>query len=323
MLGRVTAAIDPRALTTPLRPIPHRSRRPWAGTRLGGRDEHVGELWLAGPGLVVEVPGVGRRTLDELAAEAGAALVGERGMALLGARFPLLVKLIDAAEWLSLQVHPSDGVAAELYGPAALGKAEAWLVVDAEPGASLVAGPRPGLAEADLRAAIRDGVVGREHCAERPCAPGDMLLLEAGTMHAIGPGTFVYEIEQPSDVTFRMSDWGRPATAERPLHVAESLRAIRPAAHAVPVGRDWRLDGGALEVREFRLEVVTTAAAATRAPAGQSLEVVTAIRGRAELVGDGWREVLEPWETVVVPAAVAAYRVQGPEDGLACIGSVP
>jgi mannose-6-phosphate isomerase len=323
MLGRVTAAIDARALTRPLRPFPHGSLRPWAGTRLGRPDAHVGELWLAGPGLVVKVAGVGRRTLDELAAVAGAALVGERGMALLGARFPLLVKLIDAAEWLSLQVHPSDEVAAELYGPGALGKAEAWLVVDAEPGASLVTGPRHGLPEADLRAAILDGLVGREHCAEQPCAPGDVLLLEAGTMHAIGPGTFVYEIEQPSDLTFRMSDWGRPATAERPLHVAESLRAIRPAAHAVPVGHDWRLDGGALEVREFRLEVVATPAAVRRAPAGRSLEIVTAIRGRVELVGDGWRETLEPYATVVVPAAVAAYRVEGPQDGLACIGSVP
>ncbi|OGO58211.1 MAG: hypothetical protein A2V85_14715 [Chloroflexi bacterium RBG_16_72_14] len=258
-----------------------------------------------------------------MAAGAGAALVGERGMALLGARFPLLVKLIDAEAWLSLQVHPSDAVAAELYGPGALGKAEAWLVVDAKPGASVVTGPRQGLAEGDLRAAIRDGVVGRDHCAERACAPGDALLLEAGTMHAIGPGAFVYEIEQPSDLTFRMSDWGRPATAERPLHVTESLRAIRPAAHAVPVGRDWRLDGGALAVREFRLEVVATTSAAPRAPAGRSLEIVTAIRGRVELIGDGWRETLEPYGTVVVPAAVAAYRVEGSPDGLACIGSVP
>src|SRR3990172_7424692 len=101
MLGRVTAAIDARALTRPLRPIPQRSPRPWAGTRLGARHEHVGELWLAGPGSGVEVGGIGRRPRDEVAAGAGAALVGERGMALLGARFPLLVKLIDAEAWLS------------------------------------------------------------------------------------------------------------------------------------------------------------------------------------------------------------------------------
>jgi mannose-6-phosphate isomerase len=266
-------------------------------------------------------------TLDDLAAAAGAALVGERGMRLLGPRFPLLVKVIDAAEWLSLQVHPDDTLAAQLYGEGQLGKAEAWLVLDAEPGATLVTGPRRGLAEADLRAAIRDGLVGREHCHELPCLPGDALMLRAGTMHAIGPGTFVYEIEQPSDRTFRMSDWGRPATEERPLHVEESLRAIRPERHALPVGHDWRLDGGALTVPEFRLEIAeimaTSAPGLARTPAGETLEIVTAIRGPLDLSGDGWHETLEPYETLVVPAAVAGYRIAGSAGSLACIGSVP
>jgi mannose-6-phosphate isomerase len=168
-------------------------------------------------------------------------------------------------------------------------------------------------------------VVGREHCEERPCAAGDVLLVRSGTMHAIGPGTLVYEIEQPSDVTFRMSDWGRPATAARPLHVRESLRAIRPDRHADPVGHDWRLDGEALTVPEFRLELVDAgpAAAPSRSPGGETLQIVTAVRGRVEVRGDGWREVLEPFDTIVVPAAVPAYRISGSADGMACIGSVP
>ncbi len=78
----------------------------------------------------------GDRTLDDLAAELGEALVGRRGMALLGARFPLIVKLIDAGDWLSLQVHPDDALARELYGPDAVGKAEAWLVIEADPDAA-------------------------------------------------------------------------------------------------------------------------------------------------------------------------------------------
>lgn len=307
----------------PLRPIPRPSVRPWAGLRLGDEDEHVGELWLAGPDSVVEVADGHELTLDEVAASAGEGFVGTRAMRLLGPRFPLLVKVIDAAEWLSLQVHPSDELALELYGEGRLGKAEAWLVLDASPGSQLVTGPRRDLPEAELRGAIRDGAVGRAHCDTRPCVPGDVLLLEAGTMHAIGAGAFVYEIEQPSDLTFRMSDWGRPATAERPLHVAAALRAIRPEARAVPVGRDWRLDGGALSVREFRLEIAAVPTAAARRPAGESLEVVTAIRGRAELGGHGWHEVLEPYETLVVPASVAEYRIEGPAGGLVCVGTVP
>lgn len=323
MLALVISSLDPRALSVPLRPVPHRSLRPWAGHRLGSAGDQVGELWLAGPASVVEIAGVGPSTLDGLAAMAGAAFTGERSMALVGPRFPLLVKLIDAAAWLSLQVHPDDALAAELYGEGELGKAEAWLVLDAEPGATLVTGPRRGLAGPALRAAIADGTLGREHCEERPCRPGDALLLEAGTMHAIGPGTFVYEIEQPSDITFRMSDWGRPVTPERPLHVAESLRALRPDAHAVPVGRNWTLDGGVLAAPKFRLEVVEVPPAMTRRPAGESLEVVTAIEGPAEVTGDGWREALAPFDTVVIPASVTEYRIEAAAAGRVCIGRVP
>ena len=310
----------------PLRPIPRRSIRPWAGGRLGREDEHVGELWLAGPDSVVDTEEGRSLTLGELAASTGEAFVGTRAMRLLGPRFPLLVKVIDAAEWLSLQVHPSDELAAELYGAGHLGKTEAWLVLDAEPGSALVTGPRRDLPEEELRRAIREGAVGRAHCDTRPCVPGETLLLEAGTMHAIGPGVFVYEIEQPSDLTFRMSDWGRHATRERPLHVTESLRAIRPSAHAIPAGEGWRLDGDALTVREFRLELLellAVSAPAVRRPAGESLEIVTAIRGRAALDGDGWRETIAPYETLVIPASVAEYGIEGPAGGLVAIGTVP
>ena len=288
----------------------------------------MGELWVAGPGSIVEAPASvgtasGAHTLDELAAVEGAALVGSRAIALLGARFPLLVKLIDAGDWLSLQVHPDDALAAALYGPTALGKTEAWLVLDAEPGSVLVTGPRRGLDAADLRRAIEEGAVERSQCETTAARPGDTLLLETGTMHAIGAGTLVYEIEQPSDLTFRMSDWGRPATADRHLHIAESLRALRTDAHAVPVGRDWRLDGGALTVRELRLEIADLNAPTTRRPAGETLEVVTAIRGTAELEGDGWQERLEPFETLVIPASVPEYRLAGASGALACVGSIP
>jgi mannose-6-phosphate isomerase len=321
-LGRSRGTLAPRD-ALPLRPLPLRSIRPWAGGRLGGANEHVGELWVAGPESIVHGPGGRSMTLDEVAAAEGESFVGARAMALLGPRFPLLVKLIDAGDWLSLQVHPSDELAAELYGPGALGKTEAWLVLDAAPGSLLVTGPRRDLSDDVLRDAIRDGIVGREHCETRPCRPGEALLLETGTMHAIGAGAFVYEIEQPSDITFRMSDWGRPVTAERHLHVAESLRAFGSDAHAVPVGRDWALDGGALTVREFRLEIEEPAEGRTRHPGGETLEIITAVAGSVEVEGDGWREHLEPFDTLVVPASVARYRVAGATGARICVGSIP
>lgn len=323
-VGKAAAAGVP---VLPLRPIPLRSVRPWGGDRLGGRDEQVGELWVAAPGTEVEDRGGRRRTLDEIAAVEGEAFIGTRAMQLLGPRFPLLVKLIDARDWLSLQVHPSDRLAAELYGPGALGKTEAWLVLDAAPDSVLVTGPRRDLAETALRDAIRGGVVGREQCETRPCRPGETLLLETGTMHAIGAGAFVYEIEQPSDLTFRMSDWGRPSTPDRHLHLEESLLAVRPEAHAIPAGADWALDGGELTVREFRLEIVAldqgAGAVAQRHPDGGSLEILTIIAGTAEVSGDGWREHLDPYDTLVIPAAIPGYRIAGPAGSRICVGSIP
>jgi mannose-6-phosphate isomerase len=304
----------------PVRPVPAPSVRPWAGTRLGRPDAHVGELWLAGPDSIVPTA-EGDRTLDELAAELGEALVGSRGMALLGPRFPLLAKLIDAGDWLSLQVHPDDALARELYGPGAVGKTEAWLVIEADPGAELVVGPADGLSSAALRAAITAGTTSHGECRRAPAVPGETLFLRAGTLHAIGAGAFVYEIEQPSDLTFRISDWGRPTG--RPLHIEEALLAIRPALHAESRGSAFRLDGGALEVPEFRLELPDLAVPAERRPAGRSPEVVSAIRGTLRLAGDGWAETLALYETLVVPAAIPGYVIEGDPGAVACVGSLP
>jgi mannose-6-phosphate isomerase len=304
----------------PVRPVPAPSVRPWAGTRLGSVDAHVGELWLAGPESVVATDR-GARTLDRLAAELREAFVGSRGMALLGPRFPLIAKLIDAGDWLSLQVHPDDPLARELYGPDAVGKTEAWLVVEAGPGSELVTGPADGLDDGDLRAAIAAGTASREHCRRQPAVPGEALLLRAGTLHAIGAGAFVYEIEPPSDLTFRISDWGRPTG--RTLHVPEALRAIRPALHAEPLGSGFRLAAGAPGVPEFRLELPDLASPVRRQPDGRSLEVVTAIRGALRLEGDGWAERLVPYQTLVIPAATGAYTIAGPADAIACVAGIP
>ena len=242
-------------------------------------------------------------------------------MALLGPRFPLIAKLIDAGDWLSLQVHPDDALARDLYGPEAVGKIEAWLVIDADPAGQLVTGSAADVDEESLRNAIAAGTASHRDCHHQQAVPGETLLIRAGTLHAIGAGTFMYEIEQPSDLTFRISDWGRPTG--RTLHVAEALRALRPQLRAEAVGSGFRLDGGSLEVSEFRLELPDLAVPVDRHPGGRSCEVVTAIRGTLRLAGDGWSETIAPYETLVVPAAVDAYVIEGPAGGIACVAGLP
>lgn len=305
---------------SPIRPLPYASARPWAGSRLATAGASVGELWLAGPGLDAG-DGTGR-TLDELARAEDEALVGTAGLTRYGARFPLLVKLIDAADWLSLQVHPDDGLARELAGPHAIGKAEAWVVLEADPGARLITGPRRGVGAEALREAIGSATLGHDACEERDAVPGEVLLLPAGTLHAIGAGTFLYEIEQPSDITYRISDWGRPPVPGRQLHPAESLRAVDPAGHALVTGTGWALDGGRLSTGDFRLEIVGPGEQAERRPAGRSLEVVTAIEGSAGVHGDGWSAPLDRFGTVVVPAACDRYEIEVSPGGRVCVGAL-
>jgi len=142
-------------------------------------------------------------------------------------RFPLLVKFLDAAQTTSVQVHPDDAQAAQWNLPDP-GKTEAWIVLAADPGSLIYAGLLPGVDEKQFRQAIQKG-----SCAEllhrfEPKV-GDCIFLPAGTIHALGGGLLVAEIQQNSDLTFRLYDWGRvgPDGNPRPLHLAQALATIR------------------------------------------------------------------------------------------------
>ena len=164
------------------------------------------------------------------------------------------MKLLDPASWLSVQVHPNDAVARRLAGPDAVGKTEAWYVLEADPGAELLAGARPGVREADLRAAMRGGAATTRLLARHAPAAGDVLLVTAGTLHAVGPGVLLYELQQPSDLTYRVDDWGRPASRTRPLHTKQALASVVPQSR--PALRTTAGGGRVVACRHFTLDVV-------------------------------------------------------------------
>lgn len=132
-------------------------------------------------------------------------------------RFPLLLKLLDAQQPLSVQVHPND----EQAGPGKRGKTEAWVVLHAEPGSFLYAGLRPGVDRPQIEQALRHGTL-PELLHRIEVRAGDCVFLPAGTVHAIGSGLLLFEIQQTSDITYRLYDWGRP----RPLQIDEALACI-------------------------------------------------------------------------------------------------
>ncbi len=140
--------------------------------------------------------------------------------------FPLLVKFLDAAQALSVQVHPNDAQAAR-QTPPDLGKTEAWVILAADPGSKLHAGLKPGVDRQQLADAVRDGTCEALLHSFEPKA-GDCIFIPAGTVHAIGKGLLVAEVQQSSDTTFRLFDWNRvgPDGKPRALHVEQSLDAI-------------------------------------------------------------------------------------------------
>jgi mannose-6-phosphate isomerase len=226
--------MDDAMLSQPLRFRPILKEYLWGGRRLGselgkpiGTGPHYAESWElvdhgADQSVVADGPLAGK-TLHQLVTEHGAALFGRHPPR---AQFPLLLKFLDAQRTLSVQVHPNDAQAARL-DPPDLGKTEAWVVLAAEPGAKIYAGLKPGVDRATLERELAAGTC--DNCLHQfEPQPGDCVFLEAQTVHALGAGLLIAEIQQASNTTYRLFDWNRVDAdgKPRPLHVQESLDTI-------------------------------------------------------------------------------------------------
>ncbi len=226
----------------------HGNDTPWGGTKL--RDVFGKQIPDDTTGESLEVsalPGLNSRTPDgtELSA-----LLAQHGEAMRGSEvpetFPLLLKLIDARDWLSVQVHPSDAYAHAHEG-GKLGKTEAWVILHAEPGARLVYGVRPGVTREMLAEAAHSGAAVEDCLRWLPVKAGDVLYIPAGMVHAIGAGIVLYEIQQSSDLTYRFWDWGRTDAQGNPrtLHLAQGLDVTDVSLQLSPcVGEAHKVTGG-------------------------------------------------------------------------------
>jgi mannose-6-phosphate isomerase len=220
----------------PLRFEPIYQYRLWGGRRLSGLlcaplpgDGPIGEAWLLSDrddyqSLVANGPLKGQ-TIGELMEEFRGQLMGK--LAPRFRRFPLLLKFLDAHELLSVQVHPSDAHP-ELLPPGETSKTEAWVVIEADKGSRIYAGLKPGTTADDLRHALTDGTI-VDRLVNIVPKPGEGVFIPAGTVHALGGGVVVFEIQQNSDVTFRLYDWNHvdaKTGKSRPLQVDQALASI-------------------------------------------------------------------------------------------------
>ncbi|MEF2280083.1 type I phosphomannose isomerase catalytic subunit [Deinococcus sp. YIM 134068] len=298
---------SPRA---PLVLRPRLAQRVWGGRRLDpAAPQPIGEAWEVYEENEVEGGPHAGHTLAELSAAHPHELLGRRAR---GTRFPLLIKLLDCAEWLSVQVHPNDEQARELAGEGQLGKTEAWHILDAAPGAELIAGVRPGTEAGLLREAILGGRV-MDHAHRHPVTTGDTVLMPAGTLHALGPGLFLYEVQQTSDLTYRVYDWDRPASAGRTLHLHESA-IVTTTAQATLMTSEALQPGETRELTRcdyFVLERLTGGAPLTGDTRGESFHALTVTSGEARLTWAEGGVTLAPLRSVVIPAALGEYRLAG------------
>lgn len=293
----------------------------WGGrgfATLFGRDLPAGddyaESWevvdRAADRSVVAAGPLAGRTLSDLVATGGREILGRH--AGLHA-YPLLFKFLDARRDLSVQVHPDDGRAARL-SPPDKGKTEAWYVVDAAPGARLWAGLRQGTDRRRLAEALAKGRCDEVLHVVEP-KRGDCIFIPAGTIHAIGAGLVVAEIQQSSDVTYRLHDWNRtgPDGKPRALHVEAGLEAVTAFDPVEPVPRR---DTGDPAVKrlvacpyfcfdEVRFEGSWTAGGDDRC------HLLAVIAGRVRMDDRFRLPALGPGSTVLLPAAIGSQTLRG------------
>ncbi len=289
----------------PLRFAPLLRPMTWGGDRLrpylrqpAVSGDRIGEAWVLSdvPGsesVVVGGPNAGRTLRDVIAshpAEVFGAHLPPDG------RFPLLLKFLDARDNLSVQVHPDDEQAKTIHGEQFRGKTEAWVILDADPDGVLYAGVRPGVSRESFAPAL-DGNGVPDLLHRVPAVPGECLFIEAGTVHAIGAGVFLFEVQQTSDLTYRLYDWGRP----RETHRENGLRCSRfdrGACHPVRperAGHRERLVNSPF----FTLHRTTTAKPTRVGGVGKATAVVC-VSGTGTVAS----EPMHPGDVLLLPACV-------------------
>ena len=265
--------------------------------------------------------------VSRLLEEYGARLVGREVWEKYGGDFPLLIKLLDPRQDLSIQVHPDDAYARE-KGLGESGKMEAWYVLHSEEG-RVACGLREGVDREEFARAVSSGRI-EEVIRFHPVEAGDLIFLPPGTVHALCRGTVVYEVQQPSDITFRIYDYGRLGLDGKPreLHLEQALEVIDFGARP-PEPVSWKALSDAraeqiplVESECFRLVLCRPESGRTDHASGDSFLALTLIRGTVELSGKRGRCVLKAGETVLVPAC-REFSVGQREEGCSYLLASP
>ena len=223
-------------------------------------------------------------------------------------KFPLLVKLINSKDNLSVQVHPADEYAR--VNENSFGKTEAWYVVDAKEDAELIVGTN-GCTKEEFIAAIESNTV--EHCLNRiKVKKGDAFLINSGLVHAIGAGLIIAEIQQNSDITYRVYDYGRP----REIHVEKSLEVIDFSLSPKKLVEDYKEEPGykfttLCKNKYFSIDKCIIDITYSNSTNGDNFVILTIVDGSGKVIGNHYTETIEKGDSILLPASLGDYTIEG------------
>ncbi|HZG56469.1 type I phosphomannose isomerase catalytic subunit [Paenibacillus sp.] len=307
----------------PLKFVPEFKERVWGARELERfgfelPPGNIGEGWMIGEHpngtTAVESGPLAGVRLDELRERFGAEWLGSRGISAKTGRFPLLIKLLDCSDDLSVQVHPNDDYAR--LGAGELGKTEMWYVLDAKPGAKIIYGLREGVERAALAAAIAEGRI-LECLHEVEASAGDTFYIPAGTVHALGAGVLVAEIQQNSDTTYRLYDYDRPGLDGKPreLHIEDSLNVIAYDGAGASYGKtELAGDNAWLQLAAspyFTVEKGRIGGEWALSTSADSFQILIACEGSGAIRWAGGEAALRPGDCYLLPANLGAYTLAG------------
>jgi len=276
------------------------------------RGDLIGEVWITDDISRFLNGPVAGLTLAEGSQRYGKQLHG-RGWK--GERFPILAKYIFTSDWLSVQVHPDDDYA-RVHDPGNVGKCEMWYIIHSDPGAEILLGSKPGITKERLKEAFEKGT-SRELLNRFHPKAGEAIFVPPGTVHALGPGLVLFEVEENSDLTYRLDDFGRLGLEgePRPLHLAKGMDVIRLdlAAQRDLPRLDFREPYGTrrhvLACRFFALEELSLWKVACFESSPERVEVLSILGGDGRLENrSGWL-AYRMGETWLIPPATGAYRL--------------
>jgi mannose-6-phosphate isomerase len=280
--------------------------------REGNSNLLIGEVWITDDGSrFLNGPAAGM-TLAEASEKYGPDLLG---VSWPGRRFPILAKFIFTSDWLSVQVHPDDGYAAT-HDPGNVGKCEMWYFLRSDGEAAILLGLKPGVKREQLRQAFAAGT-SRDLLQRFRPEPGEAVFLPPGMVHALGPGLVLFEVEENSDLTYRLDDFGRMGLdgKPRPLHLEKGMDVIRPE---LPPLRDlprlefrekYGLRRYVLASRFFALEELRIRRTASFCAAPDRVEVLSVVEGEGRIENaEGWL-AYRTGDTWLIPPGTGLYRM--------------